>query len=128
MNYTNNKSGTFKKGISKTTKHVCAFIVPLYFLSVLISSAIISATNDIYAFYKPQKVEEVIICDSLSTKEFAKLLSERGIISNEAAFRLYVSSKNADSKIHAFEGELSLNSQMSYREILNLLRSSPADE
>ena len=116
------KSGAITQDTKKKARKVLSVIAPLYFFALLISAVIISSANDVYAFCKPQVSATISIEHPLCLGEFSELLSQHGIISNEAVFRLYVSSKNAEQKIENFTGEITLSSNMSYREILSNIK------
>ncbi|MBQ8140510.1 MAG: hypothetical protein IJ038_02305 [Clostridia bacterium] len=96
----------------------CSVIIPLCFLSLFLAAAIISVTNDMYAFVKPDETVNVNFPSSSSLYSRAKELERYGVINNPAVFSLYVRSKNYEERVCGFSGELSLNSSMSYREIL----------
>ena len=98
---------------------IVAVIIPLCFFSVFVAAAVISLSNDMYAFVKPDKTINVVFSEEpRSLYSTAKQLDDYGVIENPAIFSLYVKSKNAEERVSAFSGELELNSSMSYREIL----------
>ena len=59
--------------------------------------------------------------EEISPKELSTLLREKGIIKNDLVFALYLRSKNKTDSISTLRGEFTLNSAMSYREILQVL-------
>ena len=95
-----------------------SMITVLALLSVFISSVIISAANDIYAFIKPDAVCELNIDKPLTVYELALIMQKNGIISNPTLFSLYATIKEKDKDILLFSGDLILTSDMGYREIL----------
>ena len=98
---------------------IVAVIIPLCFFSVFVAAAVISLSNDMYAFVKPDKTINAVFSEEpRSLYSTAKQLDDYGVIENPAIFSLYVKSKNAEERVSAFSGELELNSSMSYREIL----------
>ena len=98
-------------------RRACAILLPLYFFSILLSAALISVTNDLYAFVKPDK-NIIVTLDGGNIFDTARHLEKSGVINNPTCFALYVRSKSAEERVLSFSGELSLNSSMSYREIL----------
>lgn len=111
-------SGTVHLTNAQRYRRICSVIIPLLFLSLFLAALIISAANDIYAFVKPQRAAIIVIDKGESAYTLSALLSENGIIQNPLAFTLYAKLKDAEGDISAFEGELELESSMSYREIL----------
>ena len=104
--------------MKKETKRVVSIILPVCFLSIFLSGAIVSVTNDIYAFVKPDKEVTVIVPESGSIDEISQILYKNNVLNNPFCFSAYVKSKDKISQIENFSGEITLNSNMSYREIL----------
>lgn len=98
-----------------------SLLVPLCFFALFLASLLLSFVNDIYAFVRPSK-EASITLNSTQTYELAQILEENGIILNPVAFTLYAKQKGCDELIYSFSGTLSLDSTMSYREILKTLK------
>ena len=121
-------SGIISLTNAQRIKRACSVIIPLCFLSVFIALLVISCANDIYAFVKPQAEANVYFKrdDTLNTK--AKQLEDGGIINNPALFSMYVRSKNAEDKVSSFEGNVLLDSSMSYREILKVFSETKNSE
>ena len=117
------KSGDMTNIARRNIKKLLAVIAPLYFFALIAAAVAISLANDVYAFKKPFAEAEIAVEEAVNTKEFAEMLSENGIISNKGVFCLYVKSKHAEDYIESFSGELSLSSDMSYREILTALKN-----
>ena len=118
MNNQKEHSGTISLTNAQRIKRACAVIIPLCFFSLFIALFIISCANDMYAFVKPQSEVKLYFRyeDTLYNK--AKQLEANGIINNPAVFSAYVRSKKAEDKICSFEGDILLDSSMSYREII----------
>ena len=95
-------------------------IIPLCLTALMLGGTIIMIANDAYAFIKPDEEISISISSSLSVAEFSKLLQDKSVIKNSFAFDFYVrSTDNADS-ISVLTGTWTLNSNMSYREILSV--------
>ncbi|MBQ8474047.1 MAG: hypothetical protein IJ499_00085 [Clostridia bacterium] len=101
----------FTKGFS--------IIIPLCLCAIFLAVAVISVSNDMYAFVKQDGEVTVNIDSAMDTLDFAKLLSEKGIVKNPVAFGLYLRSKGRDTEIPYLRGEWTLNTNMSYREIIS---------
>ena len=101
-----------------TKKKALGLIVPLCLFSILISSLVISVANDMYAFVKPDTDIVFTVDSPLSPKELSHMLMKKGVIKNDIAFLLYLDSKGKSDKVDLILGEWTLNSNMSYREIL----------
>ena len=56
-----------------------------------------------------------------------EILEEKGIIENPALFCAYVKSKGADKRITSAEGIITLDTSMSYREILKVFAKNQAE-
>ena len=101
-----------------TYRQAFGTILPLCLLAVLLACFIIAVANDVYAFVKPDEQINVSIPEPLTDKGLSLLLQERGVIENAFIFRLYVRLKGNSDKLADTVGEWTLNSSMSYREIL----------
>ena len=93
-------------------------ILPICLAALLLSGLIVSVANDMYAFVKPDEEIAVSLDAPVSAKELSRLLQSRGVIKNGAVFGLYLRSKGKLDKLGTLTGEWTLNSSMSYREIL----------
>lgn len=111
-------SGTIQLTNAQRYRRICSVIIPLLFLSLFLSAAVISVANDVYAFVKPQRTATVTISNGENAYTLAAILSENGIIENPLAFTLYAKLKNAEKTISDFQGDIQFKSSMSYREIL----------
>lgn len=111
------------KSAADTVKLGRAFgiVVPLFLLSLLLAGAVISIANDMYAFVKPDAPITLSISSPLSSEQLSELLQNSGVIENAFAFRVYLRSKGLDGDVPSLLGEISLNSNMSYREIASQL-------
>ena len=119
MQNNNTNSGIIELTSAQRIRRACSVIIPLCFLSVLISAATISAANDIYAFVKPNNTVTLSFDESSSVYSVACTLEEKGVINNPALFSLYVKSKHREEKIEKFRGDITLRTNISYREILS---------
>ena len=119
MKNNNTNSGIIELSNAQRIRRACSVIIPLCFLCLLIAAAAVSAANDMYAFVKPDKTVNLSFEKSASVYSVAKTLEEKGVIDNPALFSLYVKSKHREEKIEKFHGELTLKTNVSYREILN---------
>lgn len=94
-------------------------ITVVFLMSALISALIISVSNDLFAFIKPDTSYVLNITKPIPIEEITEVMQQNGIIENPFMFTLYAKLKNCDDTLEAFSGEIELNSQMSYREIIN---------
>ncbi len=101
-----------------SARRAFGIIIPLFLLSALIACLIISVTNDMYAFVKPDREEKLTVTSPITDKQLSLILKEKGIIKNDFVFYLYMRSKGKSDDISLLLGEWTLNSNMSYREIL----------
>lgn len=104
-----------------STRTAFGALVPLMLLALMLAGIVISVANDMYAFVKPDENIGVKIIAPLNDSELSKLLRESGVIENELIFTLYLRSKHKDGLVPSLTGEWTLNSNMSYREILSEL-------
>ena len=98
-----------------------ARLTVLTLIALLFAGLLISVTNDMYAFVKPDRSLSLSLEESVSLSEFSAILSEGGIVQNPTVFRLYVQSKGKTDRLETFRGTLELNASMSYREILQAI-------
>ena len=78
----------------------------------------ISLANDVYAFVKSDIPTTLYIDGSESIDGISKQLKKGGIIKNPNIFKLYILSKGKQDALESFSGEIKLNSNLSYRQIL----------
>ena len=95
-----------------------ARITVIALLALFCVGIAVSLVNDLYAFVKPDEAVTLSWTDPLPLAELSRSLQKNGVIRNPTAFSLYVRSKGKVDALEAFTGTLTLNSSMSYREIL----------
>ena len=105
----------------KLIKNTFEIIIIITLLSALISLAVISVANDVYAFVKPDESVTLRIDEPLDLGELSRLLQKEGVIKNPTVFSLFIRSKGKTDKLEAFVGEAFLRQDMSYREIMRTL-------
>ena len=105
----------------KQKKAALALIIPICLLSVLLALLFVSVLNDIYAFIKPEGKITVSVTQPLTDRQLASLLQERGVIKNDLAFTAYLRSKDKSDTVSLIFGEWTLDSNMSYRQILSAI-------
>ena len=99
-------------------KRAFGIAIPLCLCSLLLAGAIISITNDLYAFVKPDTEITLSIDTVLDANAFSRLLQSAGVINNAFAFELYLDTRGLSDDVASLTGELMLNSSMSYRELI----------
>ena len=104
---------------SKLYLNAFSVISVVFLLSALISALVISITNDLYAFIKPEASCVLNISEPTAIGEISTIMQQNGIIENPFMFTLYAKIKNQDDILEVFSGEIELNAQMSYSEIIN---------
>ncbi len=107
------------KDRSTPLRRALGITLPLCLFSLFLSGIVISITNDMYAFVKPEREVVLSIDKSMTPDELSELLQRENVIKNAFAFKLYLHSKDKDSEIPALRGEWQLSSDMSYREIVS---------
>lgn len=118
MNNSKANSGISKGTNAQKVMRACSMIIPLCFFSLFLSLFIAFCANDMYAFVKPAGEVKIELVSERSLRDTAKILEEEDIIENPALFCAYVRSKGADKKITSAEGAITLDTAMSYREIV----------
>lgn len=98
-------------------------LVPLTLLALLLSALLISFANDVYAFVKSDIPSTLYLDGSESIDGISKQLKDSGIIQNPNIFKLYVLSKGKQDTVESFRGEIKLNANLSYRQILHEFKS-----
>ena len=93
-------------------------ITVLCLLALLFVALAISVANDLYAFVKPNRAVSFTVEEPTSLKELSAALERQGIIANPTVFRVYVNHQGRTELLENFCGTLTLNSAMSYRQIL----------
>ena len=107
------------ENLSRSIKKAMSKLLPICFVALLISALVCSVANDMYAFVKKDNEVNLNVYQSVSLNEMTDILSNRGVINNPDVFKLYVKLKDKTNTIEEFTGEATLNSSMSYREILS---------
>lgn len=117
----NEKNGNGQGNKTKTPgvlRRTFAKILPICLFSLFLSGFILSVANDMYAFIKEDREVTLWLEEPATLNEISRALGENKVVNNPAAFSLYVKSKNKSDTVESFVGELTVNSKMSYREIL----------
>ena len=102
-----------------TFKRAFGIIIPLCLTALLIAGAIISVANDVYAFVKPDNVITILLEEQHDAKSFSSLLQDRGVINNAFVFAIYLRSHGLEHELANIANELTLNSKMNYRELVD---------
>jgi len=110
--------------VSTSFKRAFGTLIPLMLLSLLLSALILSVANDMYAFVKKDRDVRLSFSEPSTIDEFSKQLKASGILKNPNIFKLYVISKGKQELLENFCGEIELNSNFSYRQILNQIQSA----
>ena len=95
-----------------------AYLLRIVLIALLCVGILISFANDLYAFVKPDRSVTLSWETPRTLEGAARELQRQGVIENPTVFALYVKSKDRRARIEEFSGEITLNSSMSYREIL----------
>ena len=95
-----------------------SIILPICVLSLLISGIVITLANDMFAFVKDDMEVTINIDEGSTIQEISDMLFDGGLIRNPEMFTAYVKSKDKVDSVEKFCGEITLNSSMSYRQIL----------
>ncbi len=95
-----------------------ATISVLTLVAVLVGGIVVSVANDVYAFVKPEAKMSIDIGEPMSVSEIAKKLEDYGIIKNPHVFILYVKLSGKAERIESFSGQITLSTDMNYREIV----------
>ena len=93
-------------------------ITVLSMTALLVAALGVSVANDLYGFVKPDHEISLSIDAPSPLEDLSKILEEQGIIANPTVFRLYVKNRGKQAMLEQFCGTLTLNSKMSYRQIL----------
>lgn len=103
---------------SRTVRRVFRKVAVVSLLAFFLAALLISVANDLYAFVKPDKPVTFTLSEPCSLDALSGQLAENGIIKNPHIFSRYTTIKGKQDTLEAFRGTVSLNSSMSYREIL----------
>ena len=95
-------------------------VLVIVLASLLCACLVISVANDLFAFIKPSQSRALEI-RNMSVGALSRLLQQEGIIDNAFAFHIYAYLKGKNSELEDISGSVTLSSDMSYGEILNIL-------
>ncbi len=112
----------------KFCRRVYGTVAVMTLWAVLFSAILLSVANDMYAFIKPSAAIEIHVSEPMTAKEISTLFSDRGVIRNPTVFYFYLRAKQQLHQAETYVGTLSLNSDMSYREILAELKKTNSSE
>ena len=104
--------------IHKDIKRALSKMLPICLFSLFLSCFVLSIANDMYAFVKNDREVDMIFESPNTIENVSIFLASENIIQNPTIFSLYVKSKNKVESVEEFCGEVILNENMSYREIL----------
>ncbi len=93
-------------------------VIPLFLLCLLLAALLVSVFNDIYAFVKPEGEAHLVLTSPVGKWELCERLYECGIIERRISFYIYLWRSEYFEKLSSLNGEWSLRTDMSYREIL----------
>ena len=91
-------------------------VIALFALAV--AGLTVSVANDMYAFVKSAREVTLTVDAPMALEELSERLEREGIVANPTVFSLYVKAKGRGERMESFSGEVTLRSDMSYREIL----------
>ena len=94
-------------------------ITVITLFAIVCACLILSLANDLFAFVKPSNTVSFEVTEPTALKGLSSQLQTSGVIDNSLAFWAYVKLKNKDELLESFRGSVELNSDMSYRDILN---------
>ena len=103
---------------SKLRRLAFSKITVLCLLAVLFTALVVSIVNDLYAFVKPEGEVLLTIESPTDLSDLSRLLEQQGVVTNPTVFRIYVKQKERTELLESFVGTLTLDTSMSYREIL----------
>lgn len=102
----------------RTVRRVFRKVAVVSLLAFFLAALLISVANDLYAFVKPDNPVTFTLSEPCSLDSLSRQLAENGVIENPYIFSHYAAMKGKQDTLEAFRGTVSLNSSMSYREIL----------
>ncbi len=82
---------------------------------------VLESANDLFGLNQPDEKIEVVVTEKMSSGQIVKLLETKGVVKKPLTFRLYAGFKKALDKFKP--GSYVLNSNMSYDEIIMLLKA-----
>ncbi len=104
------------------------YTVGVLLASILLSVFILQSMSDVLGLFKNDKEINVTIPKGADTKSVADILKENGIISQPLTFRLYTQYKYSENADVYLDGDFTLNSKMSYDEIMTAIRISKSEQ
>lgn len=110
----------YKEALARTPmtfKRAFGIILPLCLVALLLAGAVISVANDVYAFVKPD-AQITVNVSAPSVKELSSVLQDAGVIKNAFIFEIYLRRRGLEDELALLDGDLTLNSSMSYRELI----------
>ncbi len=110
----------FSKENNRTFLRQLRYYGLIVIASLLLTAGIVSLSNDVFAFIKPDRSTIVTIEQGGGTSAIAKVLKSEGIIKHPLIFRLYCKLKKADGKFQY--GDYTLNSNLGYDQIISALK------
>lgn len=114
------KDNKAKKRRKRSFRKTMVYFAIIALASILISLVLCIGLNDIYAFVKNDKEISIYIEKGSTTKQIASALKKNDVIDFALLFRLYSRSNGADGTYQY--GKYTLNSKMSYAEIIAALK------
>lgn len=107
---------TVEKPITK--RDAFGRVIPLCLCALFLAAAVISVTNDMYAFVKPDETVTLTVDQPLDLDGLCDLLGQTDVVKNPFVLKMYLKSKGKDGQSLDLEGQWTLNKNMSYREIM----------
>lgn len=101
-----------------TRKDAFGRVIPLCLFALFLAAAVISVTNDMYAFVKPDQAVTLTLSSPIDAEGLSAALGKLGVVKNPFVFEMYLRSKGKDSRVAELNGQWTLNKNMSYREIM----------
>jgi cell division protein YceG involved in septum cleavage len=91
--------------------------------AILLALFTVSTANDLFAFVKPSEDIIVELNEPLPLDKLSVTLQNAGVIENAFGFWVYAKVKNNAEELESFSGSVTLNSDMSYRDIINTIKN-----
>lgn len=101
-----------------TRRDALGRVIPLCLCALFLAAAVISVTNDMYAFVKPNETVTLTVDEPLDLDGLCDLLGDAGVVRNPFVLKMYLKSKGKDGQNLDLKGQCTLNKNMSYREIM----------
>ncbi len=109
---------------AQTVRRVFRKVILIALLAAFLAAILLSVANDVYAFFKPSASVRLYVAEPCTLSDFSRMLEQNGVLFHPYLFSLYVKSRDQAPTVEAFSGEIRLNTDMSYREILRSLSDS----